>query len=101
MATRKVSPDEKALSYIALGRVRVLKVDIEAREAHILVHSATQDGDPYYVQFYGSEWHCDCPARVNPCAHIRAVQKVVEFPMERPTLTPVHEISSVDALLDG
>jgi len=99
---KKVSPDEKALQYIALGRVRIVMVDMDTREAHVHVHSATQAaGEPYYVQHRNGEWHCDCPARVSPCAHIRAVQKVIDFPAAKPTLTPTYEISSVDALLDG
>jgi hypothetical protein len=100
MATKKVSPDEKALQYIALGRVRIERKD--ALYAKALVHSATTDGDPYFVEYHGGVWHCDCPARVNPCAHIRAVQKVIDFPAEKPTLSPVNIGTSwVDDLLDG
>lgn len=103
MAVKKVSPDEKALQYIALGRVRVIMADADIREAHVHVHSSSQPaGDPYYVQYHGSAWHCDCPARVSPCVHIRAVQKIIEFPVEKPTLTTsTYEVTSVDALLDG
>lgn len=100
MAARKVSPDEKALQYIALGRVRIKHLDVDSGILYADVKSASQSGDPYYVRHDGGEWHCDCPARVNPCAHIRALQKVVEFPTVKPTMG-VHYTSSIDALLDG
>lgn len=97
---KKVSPEEKALQYLALGRVDVLWVHRERREASVNVQSGSMDGDPYSVEFYGDEWHCDCPARVLDCVHIRAVRKVVHFASQKPTLhTQSDDTGWVDSLL--
>lgn len=87
MVKQKVSPDEKALSYIAAGKVSVERVDRETNTALLHIASSTQNGDPYYVEFNGHEWTCDCPARVLLCVHIRAAQKIVKMEKKTPSLS--------------
>lgn len=79
------SPSEKTLAkageYLLSGRVKVQHLVLLPQgpsfKAH--VYSAKQDGDPYHVKFTANGWHCDCPARVQMCAHIIACQAITDF----------------------
>ena len=97
---KKVSPEEKALQYIAFNRLDVIRVDHDAGVALVHVKSGTTEGDPYFVQFNG-EWHCDCPARVTPCVHITAAKKVVHMAAHKPSLAaePADDTAWLDSFL--
>jgi hypothetical protein len=84
---KKVSPEEKALQYIASGRLKVVSVDPEAGEAliHVVSGSADLSAEPYEVRFNG-EWHCNCQARTLLCVHIKASQKVVKLASHKPKM---------------
>lgn len=92
MAQKKVSIEEKVSQYLSSGKVNVVSVDSDKQSALLHVKSSTSDGDPYYVTFNG-EWHCDCPARVSLCVHIRAAMKIISFSIRPPTLA----VSSPDS----
>ena len=85
---KKVSPEEKALQYIASGRLRVIYVNPDVNEALVHVISGSADvssDDPYSVRFDG-EWHCTCQARTLLCVHVRAAQKVVSLSPAKPKI---------------
>lgn len=69
MSENKIT--EKAKLYLASGQVKVVKHS--AKEALIEVQGS--DPQPYDVAFNGF-WHCNCPARVDRCAHIVAAQLI-------------------------
>lgn len=96
----KVSPDEKALQYIALGRVNLVSVHPVTGLAEAEVMSSS-GGDPYRVTHEDSAWSCDCPARVILCVHIRAVQKVVRAKPAPATIDGVDTDDWIGNLLDG
>jgi hypothetical protein len=85
---KKVSPEEKALQYIASGRLKVVHVNQDMNEALVHVVSGSADvtsDDPYSVRFDG-EWHCTCQARTLLCVHVRAAQKVVSLNAAKPKI---------------
>lgn len=63
----------KADKYLCAGRVTVLAVDSDhGRSAVVEVRGSAT----YQVRFLGA-WVCDCPSRVDRCAHVVAAEKVV------------------------
>lgn len=65
--------EAKADKYLCDGRVTVLAVDPDrARSAVVEVQGTAK----YLVRFVGA-WTCDCPSRVDRCAHVVAAEKVV------------------------
>jgi hypothetical protein len=99
----------KAAEYLLSGRVKVQRCIPEFVEgpdgaplpmffAHVF--SAAEDGDPYHVKFTTSGWHCDCPARVQLCAHVLACQAIFDFEkIEKPAEAGPNV--DIDALLNG
>lgn len=93
---------EKAGRYLAEGRVKVQFVTEDGGLFHV---TGSDPGDPYYVRFSSlAGWKCDCPARVDVCAHVKACQTITEFkPVESPA--PVGFATqrdlSIDELLSG
>lgn len=65
---------DKADKYLCEGRVTVLKVDVAAGDALVEVRGT----EPYKVRFVGV-WTCDCPSRVDRCAHVVAAEKIVNM----------------------
>jgi uncharacterized Zn finger protein len=68
------SAQAKADRYLTEGRVVAFSVNTS--RAEFTVHGS--GAKPYRVIFRG-EWSCDCPARVSPCAHILACQKITRL----------------------
>lgn len=70
----------KAATILLEGRVSVVSL-IMGAAPHFAAHVApSEPGDPYIVKFNASGWHCDCPARVQVCAHVLACQTITDFP---------------------
>lgn len=99
----------KAAEYLLSGRVKVQYASREVVEGEdgaplplFLAHvfSAAEDGDPYHVKFTTSGWHCDCPARVQLCAHVLACQAVFDVSMVEKTEDTGPDVD-IDALLNG
>ena len=93
----------KAAEYLLAGRVRVTSLIPGGQSCEAEVYSANQDGDPYRVRFNNSGWHCDCPARVQLCAHILAVQTVTDLKVDKSaamSFTPKTDVS-IDEILGG
>lgn len=99
----------KAGEYLLSGRVKVQYAGREVVEgkdgaplplffAH--VSSAAAEGDPYHVKFTTSGWHCDCPARVQLCAHILACQAIFDVSLVEKPADDVPDVD-IDALLGG
>lgn len=75
----------KAATILLEGRVKVQHLghgDLGKQvfgpdfKAHV---TPTVPGDPYIVRFNANGWHCDCPARVQICAHVLACQTITDF----------------------
>ncbi len=62
--------EDKADKYLADGRVSVLEVSDVRAAAEV------RGSETYLVQHVGV-WVCSCPARVDRCAHVVAVSKVI------------------------
>lgn len=93
-----MSPGEKAGKYLAEGRVKAQHV----AEGSALFHVTGSDpGDPYFVKFSKSlGWRCDCPARVDQCAHVKACMLVTDLHTEPDEPGSVFTRSAdIDALL--
>lgn len=71
------SVEEKALRYIAEGRVNVVAVDQGRNTATVEVKGSHPS--PYKVDFRGGEWTDNCDARVSRCAHVVAASMVVHL----------------------
>lgn len=107
------TPDEKALRYIADGRVKIGALDKAGGEiVHAVVHVRGSREEPYVVRFNGSIWACDCDARVPRCAHSIAARLITDtrpkmkLPGDDPeanevfdTSTPMPE-AELDSLLE-
>lgn len=98
----------KAAEYLLSGRVKVQHSTMEKLpdKASLFlgyVTSANQEpGDPYFVTFNETGWHCDCPARVQVCAHILACQTITDFQnSEKPAHPTFTKSPDMDALLEG
>lgn len=90
----------KAAEYLLSGRVKVQYLADEERVDFLAHVTPKQGGDPYFVKFNPLGWHCDCPARVQVCAHILACQTITDF--QNPDAKPTFVADpSIDALLDG
>jgi uncharacterized Zn finger protein len=62
------------------GRVMLQRID-----DHGLLASVRGDsGAVRSVAFHLGQWSCDCPARGERCAHVRAVQLVVAIDLREP-----------------
>lgn len=71
----------KAAKILLEGRVKVKHLQALGDghwifQAHV---SPSVPGDPYIVRFNANGWHCDCPARVQICAHVLACQTITDF----------------------
>jgi len=53
------------------GAIQVIRASYKGCEAVVIGNS-----DSYVVRIMPGLQHCTCQARVNPCAHILAVQKI-------------------------
>jgi hypothetical protein len=89
----------KAATILLEGRVKVKHLQALGDghwvfQAHV---SPTEPGDPYIVRFNASGWHCDCPARVQICAHVLACQTItdLEMPAGKPALAHDPEIDKI------
>lgn len=92
----------KAAEYLLAGRVRITGLET-GYACTAEVYSANQDGEPYRVHFNNSGWHCDCPARVQLCAHILAVQTVTDLKVDKSaamSFTPKNDVT-IDEILGG
>lgn len=90
----------KAATILLEGRVKVqhLAAGYPAEGPHFMAHvTPSVPGDPYIVRFNANGWHCDCPARVQVCAHVLACQTITDF--EPVGGTPV--LSSRDPEIDA
>lgn len=93
----------KAGEYLLSGRVKVQFCETtEDGRGHFDAHvTPAGGGDPYYVKFNQTGWHCDCPARVQVCAHILACMTITDFAAlaggNKPSSFPVDP--SIDELL--
>jgi hypothetical protein len=90
----------KAATILLEGRVKVkhLAAGYPGEGPHFMAHvSPTEPGDPYIVRFNASGWHCDCPARVQICAHVLACQTItdLEMPAGKPALAHDPEIDKI------
>lgn len=63
--------DEKALRYIAEGRVVILG----KRRCAVFAEVAGSAPAPYGVRYAHGRWRCSCPAPFR-CAHVAALQLV-------------------------
>lgn len=61
----------KARRYLTEGRLLV----VEVRQDRISA-LCRGDGAVYSLEFDPHGWHCDCPARTDQCAHLRALRLV-------------------------
>jgi uncharacterized Zn finger protein len=64
------SKEEKAVRYLAEGRVKVRAVSADGVEADVRGSKA------YKTTREGKRWTCDCPAWQRRCSHVIAVQLV-------------------------
>lgn len=65
----------KARRYLTEGRLRI------TGHAHGYVTATCRgDGTTYDLGFNSRYWYCDCPARSDQCAHLRALRLVVDRP---------------------
>jgi uncharacterized Zn finger protein len=64
----------KAAFYLTEGRIKAVAVS----ESAGVFHAQGSGKEPYVVRFNGT-WACTCPARVERCAHIVAVQTITDF----------------------
>lgn len=72
--------DEKALRYVAEGRVRLLRVEADALDATVQGGRAR----PYVVTHRaGPGWRCTCIAVSVRCSHMVAVSMVTLAPEPR------------------
>jgi hypothetical protein len=71
---------EKALRYIADGRLQVVWVDRERVEAHV------RSDTTHTVGYQRGGWRCDCEAHRygQRCSHLAAVQLVCRRPTREP-----------------
>lgn len=69
-----MSTDAKALMYLSERRVRAERVDARTGTATFRVLGSAPVA--YAVHFTGGHWSCDCPARVEACAHVKACSLV-------------------------
>jgi hypothetical protein len=79
----------KAAEYLLSGRVKVRFCEItdDGRGFFDAWLTPPDGGDPYHVKFNANGWKCDCPARVDRCAHILACQTITAIE-EAPDLDP-------------
>ena len=69
------SPEEKAHAYLLAGKVKVIDHSLQRGTAEIEVYGSAED--PYLVRFGGvGLWHCDCPAKIENCAHLIAAKLI-------------------------
>lgn len=96
-----MSTDEKARAYLTEGKVKAQHVGEFTALFHV---TGSQPGDPYFVKFSKvGGWKCDCPARVDECAHVKACRLVTDLTTEDTGnvsfgFTPNADI---DAILNG
>jgi uncharacterized Zn finger protein len=64
--------DEKAVRYLAEGRVRVWTVGLTLVEVEVRGGAA----EPYKTRREGERWSCDCPAWQRRCCHVAAAELV-------------------------
>lgn len=66
---------DKAKNLLTTGGVKIQQLNASTGLLLAFVRTSS-GGDPYHVKHnFGEDlgWSCDCPARVNLCAHILAV----------------------------
>jgi uncharacterized Zn finger protein len=89
--------EEKAHRYLLEGKVKVIDHSLQRGTAEFEVYGSSED--PYVVRFGGvGLWHCDCPAKVEDCAHMLACKLI--SPLTHATW-PGHKVerSEIDNLL--
>lgn len=93
--------EEKAARYLAEGKVKAKQVDGSSAVFHV---SGSTPGDPYHVKFSNfAGWKCDCPARVDECAHVKAAMLVTDLAQSDadPVGFAIEPSPDIDALLKG
>jgi hypothetical protein len=85
---------EKARSYLAQGRVKI----IEVVGNHGSFEVSGSADTPYIVRYTG-EWHCPCESRVPVCSHVYACQLITYFAPEQKLF--FHDDSDLIAFLNS
>lgn len=84
---------EKALHYLAEGRVKVVFADHANASFHC------NGSDLYTTRFtHHVGWTCDCPARKPECVHVYACKLITDLHVDRAAVKMTTD-SSVDELL--
>lgn len=66
--------EDKAMKYLATGRVRAARVE----PGYALVLAYGSADQPYHVENRMGVWVCDCPAQVSYCAHVVAALRIID-----------------------
>lgn len=90
----------KAGEYLLSGRVKVQFLANEERVDFLANVTPKAGGDPYRVKYTHGVWNCDCPARVEVCAHVLACQTITNFKkLTAPTEVEFSHNPDIDKLL--